>query len=155
MAPTPEEVRRIYERRFPPETREAKRRIWAVIVEGFLQRWIPRDSTILDVGCGHGEFLGAVDCARRIGVDLDGGPGTDGAASDSTGIEFHQGSATDLSFLEDASVDVVFTSNLLEHLSGKDDVERMLVESRRVLRSGGRFIALGPNLRFEPDGVPG
>ena len=66
------------------------------------------------------------------------------------GIEFHAGEATDLGFLADESVNVVFTSNLLEHLDGKREVERVLKEARRVLKPGGHFIAMGPNLRFLP-----
>jgi len=45
---------------------------------------------------------------------------------------------------------VVFTSNLLEHLAGKHEVQQLLEESRRVLKPGGQFIALGPNVRFLP-----
>lgn len=39
---------------------------------------------------------------------------------------------------------------MMEHLRGKHDVERLLIEVRRVLIPGGHFIALGPNMRFLP-----
>jgi len=45
-------------------------------------------------------------------------------------------------------VDVVFTSNFLEHLPAKKDLTHCLQETSRILRPGGRFIALGPNIRF-------
>jgi dolichol-phosphate mannosyltransferase len=43
---------------------------------------------------------------------------------------------------------VVFTSNLLEHLQSKAEVERTIAEAHRVLKPGGHFIAMGPNIRF-------
>ncbi len=43
----------------------------------------------------------------------------------------------------DESLDVVFTSNFLEHLADKATLGRVLDEVGRCLRPGGRFIALG------------
>jgi len=141
-----EEFRRIYRRRFPPAGRKARADLWKALVEGFFQKWIGPEQTVLDLGCGFGEFLNHVRCARRIGVDLN----DQGAAQLDPAIEFHAGDVCDLGFLSDASVDTVFTSNLMEHLPGKPAVDKMLGEARRVLRPGGQFIALGPNLRLLP-----
>jgi dolichol-phosphate mannosyltransferase len=141
-----EDVQRIYRHRFDEADRKAKAEIWRVVVRHGLARWIPPDASVLDVGCGYGEFLNHVVSRRRIGVDLN----PDSRAALASGIEFHCGDVRDLSFLPDASVDVVFTSNLIEHLPSKRDVELLFREARRVLRSGGHVIALGPNLRFLP-----
>ncbi|MGE3175775.1 MAG: class I SAM-dependent methyltransferase [Planctomycetota bacterium] len=139
-------VQRMYDRRFPEQDRARKAAIWQVVVEHGLQKWVPHGATVLDVGCGYGEFLNHVRCARRIGVDMN----PDSAAALDRGVEFHPGDVRDLSFLGDGSVDVVFTSNLLEHLPSKAEVERLLREAHRVLRPGGHLIALGPNARIVP-----
>ena len=144
MVTSPELFERIYERRFSAAQREAKARIWKVLVADFFQKWIDPDATVLDLGCGHGEFLNAVRSARRIGVDLN--PRSPEHLD--SGIEFHEGSVWDLGFLTDGSVDLIFTSNLLEHLAGKREVERTLREVHRVLKANGVFVAMGPNLRF-------
>jgi SAM-dependent methyltransferase len=52
--------------------------------------------------------------------------------------------------LEDNSLDVVFTSNFLEHLPDKSSIEKTIVEATRCLKPGGQFIALGPNVRLVP-----
>jgi len=47
-------------------------------------------------------------------------------------------------------LDVVFTSNFLEHLPTKDAVLATLRNACAALRPGGRLIAIGPNIRFLP-----
>ena len=50
--------------------------------------------------------------------------------------------------LPDASLDVVFTSNFLEHLPDKAALGRALDEIVRCLRPGGRLVAMGPNIKY-------
>jgi len=140
------QVRRIYRGRFSEANRRAKARLWRVLVESFLQQWLRPTDTVLELGCGYGEFLNHIRARRRIGVDLN----PDSPAHLAAGVEFHAGSVCDLSFLPASSVDVVFTSNLMEHLPGKPAVETMLAEARRVLKPGGHCIMMGPNLRLLP-----
>jgi dolichol-phosphate mannosyltransferase len=137
------DLQQLYRNRFG-HARESRSAIWAVLVRDFFQTWVRRSDTVVDLGCGYGEFLNHVNAARRIGIDLN----PDSATMLEPGIEFHLGRADDLGFLEEASVDVVFTSNLLEHLSSKEQVEATIAEARRVLKPGGHFIAMGPNIRF-------
>lgn len=138
-------LREIYRIRFAGQHR-ARGGIWRVLVEHFFQAWIRRSDTVLDLGCGYGEFLNNICAARRIGVDLN----PDSVYQLTSGIEFHRGRVDELGEVADDSIDVVFTSNLLEHLSSKADVERTVAEVRRVLVPGGTFIALGPNIRYVP-----
>jgi dolichol-phosphate mannosyltransferase len=133
----------LYRNRFG-HFRESRSAIWDVLVHGFFRAWVRRSDTVVDLGCGYGEFLNHISAARRIGVDLN----PDSADMLELGVEFHEGRADDLGFLPDDSVDVVFTSNLLEHLQSKAEVERTIAEARRVLKPGGHFIAMGPNIRF-------
>ena len=146
MSDTGEHFQQIYRRRFTQAGMEAKAAIWKVLVESFFQRWVKPNDIVLDLGCGFGEFLTHLQCARKIGVDLNEEP-SGRLAQD---IEFHAGDVCNLGFLADAGVNVVFTSNLMEHLPDKVAVEKMLSEARRVLAPGGHFIAMGPNLRYLP-----
>lgn len=49
-----------------------------------------------------------------------------------------------LSECSDESVDVIFALNILEHLT-RDELVKVLDNSRRVLRGGGQLIAIVPN----------
>lgn len=139
-------LKRLYQVRFDTQQRQAKNLLWRVLVTEFFQRWANPDDVVLDLGCGFGEFLNHLSCGRKIGVDLN----PEAADYLEPATEFHHGGITELDFLADGQVDLVFTSNVLEHLADKDQVEQTLAQAWRVLRPGGRFIALGPNLRFLP-----
>jgi SAM-dependent methyltransferase len=133
---------KLYNLRFSSKNRKAKNRVWEVIIRHFIQYWIKPDFTVLDLGCGQGEFLNNIFCFRRIGVDLN----PDNLKYLQPGIEFHCHSVTELSFLDDQSIDVVFTSNLMEHLLSKNDVISMLLEAKRVMKPYGKLLAIGPNI---------
>lgn len=65
------------------------------------------------------------------------------------GVETFVASATNLSMLDDATVDVIFASNLVEHLT-HDQIDDLLREADRVLVDGGRVILIQPNFRLRP-----
>jgi SAM-dependent methyltransferase len=136
------DVSTVYRRRFGQEE-VSRQRMWAVLCQDFFQRFVPRDSTVLEVGAGYCEFINAIHAKHKIAVDLN--PDLANYASPDT--EVHIGSSTDLSPLSTASVDVAFASNFFEHLS-RDDIARTMREVARVLRPGGRFLILQPNYRF-------
>lgn len=96
-------------------------------------------SDILEIGCGTGEFAARLAEAR---------PGASVLATDlsprfveltaARGVEARIADATELPF-EDDSFDLVAAMWMLYHVP---DLERTLAEVRRVLRPGGRFLAV-------------
>jgi len=110
------DLQQLYRNRFGHDL-EARSEIWSVLVRDFFQAWVRRSDTVVDLGCGYGEFLNNVKAARRIGVDLN----PDSAGMLNPDIEFREARADQLGFLDDDSVDVVFSSNMLEHLQSKTE----------------------------------
>ena len=138
------DVAKLYRHRFSAQEQAAKDRIWQVLVAHFFQRYIAADATVLDLACGYGEFIRHVRAGRKLAVDIN----ADSGSRLGPPIEFHLGPATRLDFLADNSIDFCFTSNFLEHLPSKSVVNDVLAEVHRVLRPGGRFMAMQPNIRY-------
>lgn len=131
---------RYYSTRFTYDAGRA--RVWRAICED-LQRYIDPDGVVCDLGCGYGDFINAIRARERIAVDVSAEPKQYLDPS----VRFYQTQVQDLSPIPDESVDVVFASNLLEHLDD-EGLGRTLAEVRRVLRRDGRFIALQPNFKY-------
>lgn len=133
---------RYFETRYTPDPH--RRATWAHIV-AYLERWIPPTSRVLELGAGYCDFSNNVTATRRVAMDT--APDVKGHTD--PGVEAEVGDCTDLSRFADASFDVVFASNLLEHLD-REQCVTLLTETRRVLAPGGRIILLQPNFRLNP-----
>jgi ubiquinone/menaquinone biosynthesis C-methylase UbiE len=125
--------------RFRPDPQ--RERVWRHIA-AYLTRWIDPAASVLDVGAGHCSFVNAVQAGRRVAVDIH-----DPAPFAAPGVETLVARANELDGLEDTSFDVVFASNLLEHLERTEIVEA-LAEFKRILRPDGTLILIQPNFRL-------
>lgn len=107
----------------------------------------PTDA-VLDVGCGTAAFLARLSANRHVGrlCGLDASPAAVIAASAIDGVEAHLGDAAKLPF-DDTEFDVVCARHMLYHV---DDPAAAIREAKRVLRPGGRFVALVNH----PDATP-
>ncbi len=115
----------------------------------FLDRWLPEDGEVLDLGCGPGHYCGRLsDSGRRCtGLDLD--PGMIGRAEASyPGARFLIMGLEEISLLEEGSRDgIICIGNVLPHLPAVR-LEGFLAQVRRLLRPGGRWILQTVN--FDP-----
>src|SRR4051812_39354465 len=141
-----DDLEHLYANRFDERDRAWKEVVWRILWRRVFSRWIRPDDRLLDLGAGYCEFINSATARRRIAVDLN--PATRSFAA--PGVEVHPASADDLSFIGAGELDVVFTSNFLEHLPTKQVVTSVIEEVRRVLAVGGRFIVMGPNVRLLP-----
>lgn len=134
----------IYKSRFLNTGLEKRNRVWKILCADFFQQHVPPQSIVLDLACGYGEFINHIRAARKYGVDLN----PDARSNLLPEVDFRLTPAHDLSHLADDSVDRVFTSNFLEHLPDKASCDTVLKEVRRILKPGGKFMILGPNIRY-------
>jgi SAM-dependent methyltransferase len=111
-------------------------------LESIVRGYVTRDSNVLDLGCGRGGVAEVIwrDVRLAAGVDADMASLTGHRAK---GMPVVRAVAENLPFPSD-SFDVVVSVWVLEHLA---DPLEVFIEVRRVLRPGGHFIFLTPNLR--------
>ena len=111
-------------------------------LEAVVRGYVTRDSNVLDLGCGRGGVAEVLwrDVRLAAGVDPDLASLTSHRAA---GMPVVRAVGENLPFA-DESFDLVVAVWVLEHLV---DPLATFTEVRRVLRPGGHFIFLTPNLR--------
>lgn len=119
--------------------------VWREIV-----RFVAQDAkgarTVLELGAGYCDFINQFPAERRIAFDLN----PEMRAFVAPSVELHIGDATALEGVAAESVDLVFASNFLEHLT-TGEVAKLLPNVHRVLRRGGRLMLIQPNYRLCAD----
>lgn len=134
-----------YRMRFS-ENAQYRNNLWDILCTHYFSRFVTPAMHVLDLGCGWGEFINHIQATRKYAMDLN----PDASNRLEPGIHFlHQDCAQPWQ-IQAESLDVVFTSNFLEHLSEKSRVERTVSEAFRCLKPGGLIICLGPNIKYIP-----
>jgi len=117
--------------------------LWRALWRHYFSRLIGKDDCVLDIGCGHGAFINAVEAKRRIGLDS----WRDFPDYLEPGVEAIVGSAVEVGRLVRAPVDFAFASNLFEHLTQAELVE-LLAGLRKILSPRGTLTVVQPNFRY-------
>ena len=132
-----------YQRRFEASA-GYRDRVWKTILRVHLQTLIGDQQTVLDLGCGWGEFSRNVAAKQKFAMDLN----ADAADHLDSATEFLHQDCSQAWPLAENSLDVIFSSNFIEHLPDKPALERTLDQALLALKPGGRIIFLGPNIRY-------
>ena len=143
--PTPQELREFYARYDDGEQwRSREEHFNRGVRRAILRR--KRPGTVLDIGCGSGNFL---RCMKQAGFSAFGiepsESGSDFARAEH-GIEIYRGMIEEyFASPGKRQFDVVTLLNVLEHLS---DPSRTLAQVRQILAPGGLLAIVVPDARF-------
>ncbi len=138
-----QELQQEYQRRFV-NIAQYRRRVWRILVKSYFQAKVGTNRDILDLGCGWGEFINQIEANRKYAMDLN----PDAAEYLDQDTQFLHQDCSQAWPLPDDALDLVFTSNFLEHLLSKESLSDTLSEAYRCVKPGGQIICLGPNLRY-------
>lgn len=136
--------KKLYEVRFNKEEVKKKEKLWKILIENFLQKYVSSKDAVLDVGGGYCEFINIIKCQKKYVVDIN--PDVKKYANNNV-IILNQ-SAQDISELAEESINVVFASNFFEHISSKEQVLIIISEINRILKLGGKLIVIQPNIKY-------
>jgi len=118
--------------------------VWEILCASFFSKFVTPMDYVLDLGSGWGEFINNIDAKIKYAMDLN--PDSEMYLLDN--IKFlHQDCSHEWQ-IQSEFLDIVFTSNFFEHLSNKHQVARTISEAYRCLKNNGRFICLGPNIKY-------
>ena len=117
-------------------------KVWKEIAR-YLQRYIKKESVILDLGAGYCTFINNINAKEKHALDAYNGFEKYAEKNVKTTV----GSCVSLKWFKNNYFDLVFSSNLLEHLS-QEEAEQTIKEVYRVLKGGGRFILIQPNFTY-------
>ena len=134
------ELNKIYRHRFSPDEVGQMNTVWRVLVEAFFQKWVPENSSILDIGAGTCLFINNIKAQHKVAYDLN--PETSKFCAPD--VQFFGGD-----FIENIEFpmkfDRVFMSNFLEHMDDNDTVLNMLGSAGHLLKPSGKILILQPN----------
>lgn len=117
----------------PNKNRE---RFWEVFTK-YLQRYIPEDSSIIDIGAGRCEFINNIKAKDKWALDIEGGL----SAFANEDVKIFIDKYEHVSFQSD----IVFMSNVIEHLDS-DKIKSILDSIHFKLRD--KLIIFSPNYRY-------
>jgi hypothetical protein len=116
--------------------------IWRAICE-YLQQFIDTDDSILELGAGYCDFINQIRSAQKFAVDEN----PDVAFYCGPDVQFIRAKVPDSLSLPHQSVDVVFASNLLEHLTDQE-CSSLFEQFSYFLSKKGKLIFIQPNYYY-------
>lgn len=119
----------------------SREKVWKAICE-YLQVYIPEHATVLELGAGYCDFINQISAHKKYALDAN--PNV--AKYCSLGVEFIH-SNTDNIPINTGVADVIFASNLLEHLYDQE-LQKLFNQIKNLLKPGGKIILIQPNIFY-------
>lgn len=135
-------LQQIYQRRFSKDM-AFRKEMYRALCSGYFQKYIPDNAVVLDVAAGYCEFINNIRAGKKIALDLN----EDVKKFAERDVEVHVSSSVNMESIKSETIDVAFTSNFFEHLA-REDIVKTISEIHRVLKKGGKFLVLQPNIRY-------
>ncbi len=139
-------LKKLYANRFDSRQLQAKVALWKVLIDEFLQIYVPPESAVLDIGGGYCEFINQVVAAKKYLIDLNpdsklfANPDVKVLNCDVLSL------GNNLAFTE--NFDRIFISNFFEHLRSKEELIQIISFCFDALNPGGSLLLIQPNFKY-------
>lgn len=139
-------LKKLYANRFDSRQMEAKVLLWKVLIDDFLQKYVPSQSSILDIGGGYCEFINQIRADEKCLIDLN----PDSKIFANPDIKVLNIDVLNLGdrplFTE--QFDRIFISNFFEHLNNKEELVQIISFCFDSLKSNGSLLVIQPNFKY-------
>lgn len=123
---------------------DKKRKIlWTVLSEYLSSKFIAPTDCVLEFGAGYCYFINNIKAAQKYAIDI-WPKFVQYIGDDVCGIV---GGVLSISDKKIPDLDLIFSSNVIEHLS-KEGAEEFFLNSFAKLKKGGKLILLQPNYKY-------
>ena len=112
-------------------------------ISGYVQRFIPLDSIILELGAGYCYFINNIKAKEKHALDICNII----TKCANKNVIIHTQSCADLISLPSKYFNVVFVSNLFEHLS-RHEFKKTIYGISRILKNSGLLLVIQPNYKY-------
>jgi SAM-dependent methyltransferase len=119
-----------------------RRGVWRELVR-FISKNCGQVDTVLEIGPGYCDFINQFPANIKICFEQNKSMAEYAAAD----VDFRCEDAVTLNGVPDDSIDIVFASNVLEHLN-KDQLQTIMPRIGQILKQTGRLILIQPNYRL-------
>ncbi|MBW4604817.1 MAG: class I SAM-dependent methyltransferase [Calothrix sp. FI2-JRJ7] len=141
-----EYLKKLYLNRFSHKDIKYKLKLWKVLTDSFLQKYIKSNYAVLDIGGGYCEFINQVKAKDKYLIDLN--PDSNKFANSDVDVINIDILTIDMHKNILKSFDVIFISNFFEHLGNKEELIKVLLFCFDHLKTGGSLLVIQPNFKY-------
>ncbi|MCC3406448.1 MAG: methyltransferase [Microcoleus sp. PH2017_10_PVI_O_A] len=139
-------LKKLYANRFDSRQMQAKVALWKVLIDEFLQDYVPTESAVLDIGGGYCEFINQIMAGEKCLIDLN----PDSKLFANCDVKVLNIDVLNLenntSYAE--QFDRIFISNFFEHLRNKEELVEIISFCFDALKPSGSLLIIQPNFKY-------
>ncbi|MCY7384287.1 MAG: class I SAM-dependent methyltransferase [Microcoleus sp. CAN_BIN18] len=139
-------LKKLYANRFDSRQMQAKVALWKVLIDEFLQDYVPSKSAILDIGGGYCEFINQIRAQEKCLIDLN--PDSKLFANPDVNVLNIDVLNLDDRHFFSKQFDRIFISNFFEHLRNKEELVEIISFCFDALNPGGSLLVIQPNFKY-------
>jgi hypothetical protein len=133
----------LYEKRFRT-SQDRREKIWRVLCKHFFQKFVPEDAVIVDIAAGYCEFINNIKARKKLAFDLR----DDLEKCAAQDVKAVNDSFFNMESYLDEKPNIIFASNIFEHLNNKEEVTFSMELCYKNLASKGRLLIVQPNIKY-------
>ncbi len=139
-------LKKLYANRFDSRQMQAKVVLWQVLIDDFLQKYVPSKSSVLDIGGGYCEFINQIRAEKKCLIDLN----PDSKLFANPDVEVLNIDVLNLGdrTLFTGQFDRIFISNFFEHLNNKEELIQIILFCFDALKPNGSLLIIQPNFKY-------